>query len=1236
MFKEIFLFDLKQNFKKPQTYVFFGIFLLLYLAIGLAAAGFFDVASSDSNTVMNSANAIAGVIVGLNSGIMGLVNSVILVAIMATAIQKDYEYNTHPLYFTKPITQTSYFFGRFISAFTIALFVFSAQIIGYYLGCLSGAGTPLMGPFVLMNFLQPFLVFVLPNILLLGVIFFSITTFTRSTLPAYLFCIVLLVLGFITSSITADLENKATAAVLEPFGMEALGLITQYWTPEEQNARGIPLEGQLLYNRILWLGIALLITFASFARFSFSQFLSPVTWFKRKDKDVAPAQNIQLQSLSLLPKVTQNFNAGETRKQLFYLARFEFKKMAKSPFFIIIALLGAITMYILSRFMGAIYNTETYPVTYQILEAPASFFQLFILILLVFMSGNIIWREREQKTDELIGTTPVSNGTLFFSKYLALLYVIAVLLIIVSLTGMIIQFSMGFYHVEPMLYLKFSLRMLVYFGITAGLCLAVQVFTPNKYLGFFIALLPLLFMDILFHFLEWNNQLYIFNSSGPSMPYSDMNGYGHTMSTWFLYKGYWLSIVLLLCLFALMFFARGKEKGLKARLRLSRSSFTGKHKLALACCLLFALSAGAYIFYNTNILHHNKSPKQKEVETVDMEKKYKRFENTPQLRIVSSDINADLFPMKRTVKIKGFYFLKNKRNVPVDTLFINYIGGDNLEYTFSKLEPSVATSYRDDDKKFGVKIFRLSHPVQPGDSIRFDFEVQYKPVGFENGRTETEIVYNGTFFNNMVFPSIGYNPASELDENTARKKYGLKPKPRMAAVNDSAARMNTYISNDADWIRFSTVVSTDEDQIAVAPGYLQKEWKENGRRYFSYKMDSPILNFYSYLSARYEVKKDKWHDVNIEIYYQKGHEYNIERMINSIKKSLDYYTKNFGPYQHRQVRILEFPRYNSFAQSFPNTIPYSESIGFIAKVDDANKDKIDVPFYVTAHEVAHQWWAHQVIGGNVQGSVLMSETMSQYSALMVMEKEYGAQAMKKFLKYEMDKYLTGRAMEKKKELPLMLCENQDYIHYNKGSVIMYSLKDYLGEDVLNTAVRTYLNKVKFQEPPYTNAVEFVSYLRAATPDSLKYIIRDMFETITLYENYVKALSYTKMADGRYKVSLTLGSAKFRADSVGKNTKVPVADYIDIGIFSAQSANDKNAADKELLLQKVKMDRPEKTFEFIVNEKPVSAGIDPYNKLIDRTPDNNTWKFGSTPPKVNTDVKENRGPGSVSVSVGSDN
>src|SRR5690606_806884 len=133
--------------------------------------------------------------------------------------------------------------------------------------------------------------------------------------------------------------------------------------------------------------------------------------------------------------------------------------------------------------------------------------------------------------------------------------------------------------------------------------------------------------------------------------------------------------------------------------------------------------------------------------------------------------------------------------------------------------------------------------------------------------------------------------------------------------------------------------------------------------------------------------------------------YNLDRMIDAVKKSLDYFTANFSPYQHRQARILEFPRYQRFAQAFPNTIPYSEAIGFIARVRPDDPEDLDYPFYVTAHEIAHQWWAHQVIGANVQGATMLSESLAQYSALMVMEKEYGRDKMHKFLAYELKGYL---------------------------------------------------------------------------------------------------------------------------------------------------------------------------------------------------------------------------------------
>jgi aminopeptidase N len=362
-------------------------------------------------------------------------------------------------------------------------------------------------------------------------------------------------------------------------------------------------------------------------------------------------------------------------------------------------------------------------------------------------------------------------------------------------------------------------------------------------------------------------------------------------------------------------------------------------------------------------------------------------------------------------------------------------------------------------------------------------------------------------------------------------------------------------------------------------------------------MDAPILDFFAVQSARYAVAKDRWHDVAIEVYYQPGHEYNLARMIDATKAGLDYFTKNFGPYQYRQFRIIEFPRYATFAQSFPNTVPYSEGIGFIARVRDDDPDDIDYPYYVTAHELAHQWWGHQVPGANVQGETMLVETLAQYSALMVMKRKYGEAKMQRFLRYELDRYLIGRSTEQKKELPLALVENQDYIHYRKGSLVMYALADYIGEDNLNRAIRAYRDKWAYKGPPYSTTKDLLAEIRAVTPPSLAYVIDDFFDSITLYDNRALSATAKALPDGRYEVTLDVYARKVKADELGKESEAPLHDLIDIGVLDANN--------EPLFLEKRRIDRETTTFTVVVAKKPARAGIDPYNKLIDRRPRDNT-------------------------------
>ena len=260
-------------------------------------------------------------------------------------------------------------------------------------------------------------------------------------------------------------------------------------------------------------------------------------------------------------------------------------------------------------------------------------------------------------------------------------------------------------------------------------------------------------------------------------------------------------------------------------------------------------------------------------------------------------------------------------------------------------------------------------------------------------------------------------------------------------------------------------------------------------------------------------------------------------------------------------------------------------------------------FYITAHEAAHQWWAHQVIGADVQGSTMLSESLAQYSALMVMEKEYGPRKMRKFLKYELDRYLRSRAMERIEELPLALVENQQYIHYNKGSLAWYALRDAIGEETLNAVLKLFLQQYAFQPPPYPTTRELMAMLRAGTDPKHHALIEDLFEKIVFFDNRATTATAKKRDDGKYVVTLELHAAKLEAAGKGEEKELALGDEIDVGIF-ARPASGKEDDEKVLYLKKHRFTGADTTLELVVDGEPFDAGIDPYNKLIDRVPDDN--------------------------------
>ncbi|MEM9884629.1 MAG: M1 family aminopeptidase [Bacteroidota bacterium] len=1191
MFWEFFTFDFKNRFKQPMVYIFFFInFALILSAVLLDDV---VVGRGMGNVDINSPYSIMQY-----AALMSLIAVIMTTAFMNTSALRDYKNKYDQILFTTPLRKFGYLFGRFSSGVLISVI----PLLGVFLAIMiapifPAAADDKVGALQLAPYINSFFIFILPNTLLVGAIIFALAALFRNTIISFLGALLLLVGYVIAGNMLSNLENEQLAMIFDPFGINPLNLLTKYWTADDKNTMWLTLSGPILWNRLLWIGIAFLIFAFTYFRFSFTRRKSRK---KQKVASTSPTMKQSFQPLKALPKVHLKDNISTYFAQFRNQVKLEFFGTIRSAAFIVILVFGILNMLSGISEADSWYGTGNYPVTYVMTSAIRGSLYLFLIIIITYYSGVLVWKERNAKMNEFFDASPFPAWVPLLSKFVALVGITAIVLLVSVLLGIIVQAAKGYTNFELGVYFKELLLIdLAFFTILIALAMLIQVLVNNMYLGFFAFIVFILLNTFIWNTLDVESNLLVFSGT-PEHIYSDMSQLMPFVKGLAWYNVYWLLFSALLLVGGVLMWVRGKALSIGDRFRIAKQRFNTRTALVTAILGVLWLGTAGFLYYNAEVLNEYQTREASERQSVDYEKNYKQYEGVAQPRVIAVDYDIQIFPVERNFIANTEVWIKNKHDHPIDSIHFS------LPNSFDIAIDLPNSKLVHENRDLNYLIYELGAPLAAGDSMQYSVLSEYITKGIENEVSFQRINQNGTFVSmNSFMPIIGYTAQGELGSNDTRKEYGLPKRDRMQKLetNCTAACRNNYISSDADWVKVKSRISTTTDQIAIAPGTLKKEWEENGRRYFEYELDQPVINFYSFMSADYEVQRTKWGDVDLEVYYHKGHEYNVDKMLKSMENSLSYFSENFLPYPHQQARIIEFPRFASFAQAFPGTMPYSESIGFIANLKE--KDAIDGVYYVVAHEMAHQWWAHQVIGAEMQGATLLSETFAQYSALMVMEKEYGKNKMRQFLEYEMDRYLRGRGGEREEEVPLLEVENQAYIHYRKGSVVMYALREYIGEDSLNTALRRFAEKVAYQEPPYTTSLVFMEELEKVTPDSLSYLLDDLFRDIILYSNRTTKATYKALDNGQYEVTFQVEAEKFRADSTGRESAIPFNDFIDIGVYQKAEADEKFG--KPLYLERKRIKQKENTFTVVVDELPYEAGIDPRYLLIDRVPDDNMKK-----------------------------
>ncbi len=462
------------------------------------------------------------------------------------------------------------------------------------------------------------------------------------------------------------------------------------------------------------------------------------------------------------------------------------------------------------------------------------------------------------------------------------------------------------------------------------------------------------------------------------------------------------------------------------------------------------------------------------------------WKSAPFAALDKVNASVDLYPERRSFRVKGEYVLRNRSQADMDAVALTVRTHLRVEsWTVDGAEIQAVKPIERDgrpsiENRSGLMVVRPAKPLAPDATCRVGFDLQGTfPSGWSKTQTGagTFVLPSGvvlTSFDGSFIPLVGFMDGVGLED---------KDQPEAREYADDHYRQRVDPEFGPAWgTSMEMTITAPEDWTVNCVGEPGPQTTSDGRKSTMWKTTEPI-RFFNIVGGPASLVETRGKESTV--FHDRKHAFHTERMAEVLDAARKHYGEWFHPYPWKSLRLTEFPGLSSYAQGFPGNITFSESIGFLAlKAEKGEADTVD---FIVAHEAAHQWWGNILTPGKGPGGNVLSEGMANYSAALLVEKMRGIKTRRALMtKFERE-YVQQRNPDR--ERPLHKVDGSrpgdTTIIYNRGGWVFFMLMEQMGRERMLAGLRKFILQFK-NGPDFPLIEDLVESLRPHAPNAEKF------------------------------------------------------------------------------------------------------------------------------------------------------